>query len=107
MCFLLGKDSNLILVGLILYHRPVENTLILRGFHTDSTRKRPFLHAHLQMRFPQWPKHMAETWVRAAAIGSQQLALGKPMQCRKVLALTSATGQLQIASFLQGRNPVP
>jgi hypothetical protein len=50
---------------------------------------------------------MAQTWVRAAAIGSQQLALGKPMQCRKVLALTSATGQLQIASFLQGRNPVP
>jgi hypothetical protein len=44
-------------VGLILHHRPVENTLILRGFRTDGPPKVPFLHAYLQFTIPKWPKH--------------------------------------------------
>ncbi len=41
----------------MVYHCPVENTLILRGFREYNTRKRPFLHAHLQVHILEWPKH--------------------------------------------------
>jgi hypothetical protein len=47
----------LIPAGLILYQRPVENTLILRGSRADSTQKVAFLHAYLLVMVPKRPKY--------------------------------------------------
>jgi hypothetical protein len=51
------KNSVLIPAGLILYHCPVENTHILRGFRECNQRKWPFLQAFTQSEVPQWANY--------------------------------------------------
>src|ERR1700678_2664818 len=89
MCFLLGKDSNLIPLGLMLYHRPVENTLILRGFRTDSTRKRSIFTCLFADQCPG----MAQTRAPETAIGSLQLAVGSLLFHLAAVRTTVAPGQ--------------
>jgi len=43
----------------MLYQPPVENTLILRGFHTYNTPEGAFLRAYLQSALPKWRKYAA------------------------------------------------
>jgi hypothetical protein len=52
-----GKRLEFNPAGLMLYQHPVENTLILRGFHADSTQKVAFLHAYLVVKIPKRPKY--------------------------------------------------
>jgi hypothetical protein len=71
--------------ALILHQSPVENTLILRGFRADSIQEGAFLHGHLLLRVPKWPKYAyhngygiadeTQTTLCIAAIGGLQLAV--------------------------------
>jgi hypothetical protein len=52
-----GIKIEFVPAGLILHYRPVENTLILRGLHEDSTQKIAFLQGYLLLAVQKWAKY--------------------------------------------------
>jgi hypothetical protein len=91
--------------ALILHQGPVENTLILRGFRADSIQEGAFLHGHLLLSLPKWPKYAyhngygiadeKQTALCIAAIGSLQLAVS--LRALYPLGQSVANCQMQIA----------
>lgn len=62
---------------MILHYRPVENTLILRGFCKDRTREWAFLQGNSRLVVPKWPNdaYKSSYWEQYPVPSTQSQAL--------------------------------